>query len=253
MPAVPHAAAARSGELLLGVGSSYAHGASFTVSGLVGDLARLGSVTVAYGFAPGAQFRIEGDLQRLLSVEERRESRIELDEDVEDGSTRDFGDFRVSTAFRLLGDARGPAAGLRFEMKIPSSDERRGIGLNTTDFTGTVFGSYGADGVRATAALGVAILETPLKSFDQNDVLAYAAELLWEVPGSDGVRLATGVEGRANTRGIVPLGLEDEGAWRVGVDWSTDGWIVDADLSVGYAALSPEWEIRAGVARAFRL
>lgn len=252
LPAVPHAASAPADQLFIGVGSALAGGAENTVSGLSGDLIRLASVTVDYAFAPGAVVRVQGDALKLFRVERRGSPAVPLDESVADGRTHDTGDFRVATVFRLLGGADGPSGGLHLEVKLPNSDEARGIGLNTTDFHGSVFGSWNQGPLRVTSSLGVGILEAPLETFVQDDVLLYGTEVLLR-PSDAPYRLSVGAVGRANTRGLVPLGNEDRGAAILGADLFVGDWIADAGFAFGYAGTSPDWEVRAGISRVLSL
>lgn len=236
------------GRLLVGLGAGLDGDAVFPLSGLDGDLARLGSVTLAYVFAPGAVFEVKGDALRILDVDGRRRSAVPLDEDVSDGRTRDAGEVRVGTRFRLLGDARGLSGGLHLEVKLPTSDERRGIGLNTTDFFGNLYGSWGRGPWRVNAELGVGIMEAPLDRFVQDDVLSYGAEVLLRPRGTP-LRLALSAEGWANTRRTVPLGTEDRGAAWTRAELLASDWILDAGLGLGYAGTSPEWSVELGIAR----
>lgn len=248
--AVPHVPDAP-GELLVGLGGSLEDGSFFPVSGLRGDLARLGTLTVSYAFAPGAVFRIQGDVLRVLSVEAReREPAVPLDEDVADGTTHDAGDFRLSTLFRVLGDPDGLSAGLHLAVKLPNSDEAAGIGLNTTDVFAGGFASWAAGPVRVNGRLGVGILEAPLERFVQDDVLTYGGEVLLRPEGWD-VRLAASAAGRANTRSVVPVGNEDRGRAALGLELLADDWRADFGVRRGYAGNSPDWSLVAGVARIF--
>jgi hypothetical protein len=239
-------------QLFIGVGSALAGGAEYTLSGLSGDLIRLASVTVDYAFAPGAVVRVQGDALKLFRVKSRGPAAIPLDESLADGRTHDTGDFRVATMFRLLGGADGPSGGLHLEVKLPNSDEARGIGLNTTDFHGSVFGSWSRGPLRVTSSLGVGILEAPLEAFVQDDVLLYGTEVLLR-PTDAPYRLSLGAAGRENTRGRVPLGNEDRGAAILGADLFVDDWIVDTGFALGYAGTSPDWEVRAGISRVLSL
>lgn len=248
--AVPYAPDA-AGELLVGLGGALEEGSAFPLSGLRGDLARLGTLTVSYSFAPGAVFRLHGDVLRVLSVERRGESAVPLEEGVEDGTTHDAGDFRLSTLFRLFGEPEGLSAGLHLAVKLPNSDESAGIGLNTTDVFASAFGSWGRGAWRVNGDLGVGILEAPLEPFVQDDVLTYAGEVLFRPEGWD-VRLSAAVEGRANTRQAVPRGNEDRGRAGLTMELLEGPWRADLGLRHGYARNSPDWSVVAGVARAFR-
>lgn len=234
--------------MLVGLGGGLSGDASFPLSGLRGRLARLGSVTLAYNFAPGAVFLVRGDAVRMLTVEERGTSAVPLEEEVDDGRTHDAGDFRLGTLFRVLGGADGLAAGIHLEVKLPNSDEMRGIGMNTTDVFGLVFGSWAGGPWRANAEVGVGILEAPLESFVQDDVFSYGAELLLEPRGVP-LRVTVAAQGHANTRDRVPLGTEDQGTAWARLELLAGAWRADTGLGLGYAGSSPGWTLEVGVAR----
>jgi hypothetical protein len=226
----------------------------YPLSGLRGNLLRLGSVTVAYAVADGVALEVRGDVWRVLSVRERGTPHVPLDAGVTDGTTGDVGDFRIATVARLVGGARGPSAGLDVGVKLPNSKQARGIGLNTTDFDGSVFGSWGAGRLRITGEVGIGILTAPLRTFIQDDVLLYGAEVLWDPDGPGGApRIALGIRGRANTRNVVPIGLEDEGGVTAGLDWRRGDWLLDGSVLVGYASNSPDLGLRLGASRLLRL
>jgi hypothetical protein len=253
-PAVPNASAARAGEFLLGAGLGWDGDRSFPLSGLRGDLLRVGTLTVAYAVADGVLLEVRGDAWHVLRIHGRGPSHVPLAPGVADGTTTDAGDFRIATVARLVGGATGPSAGVDVAVKLPNSQQSRGIGLNTTDFEGSAFGSWGGERVRVTGEVGIGILTAPLRTFIQDDVLLYGAELLWDPDGAGGLpRLAIGVRGRANTRHVVPVGLEDEGTASVGLDWERGGWLVDGSVLAGYTADSPDFGVRVGIARILRL
>lgn len=253
-PAVPHASSVRAGQLLLGAGFGWDGDRNFPLSGLRGDLLRVGTLTVAYAVADGVLLEVRGDAYHVLHIHQRGPSHVPLAPGVADGTTTDAGDFRIATVARLVGGASGLSAGLDVAVKLPNSQQTRGIGLNTTDFEGSAFGSWGSRRVRLTGELGIGILTAPLRTFIQDDVLLYGAELLWDPDGPGGLpRLAFGVRGRANTRNVVPVGLEDRGTASVGLDWKRGGWLLDGSVLAGYAADSPDFGVRVGIARLLRL
>ena len=234
----------KDGNLLLGAGLAYGYDYSFPLSGLQGNLLSVGRLTIAYGLADRVVLEVRGDVWRTLSVERAGRSAVPLDPDALDGRTGDYGDFRIGLLFAPIGGAQGFSAGAHVEVKLPNSDEKKGIGVNTTDVRLALLGSYGSSRWRATASLGVGILEAPLENFEQNDVFLYAAEVLYRA-GSR-VRLAFGLEGRASTRGTVPRGTEDLGEAVVGVDYRLGSWLLDMAMSGGIVADSPDWGIRFG-------
>ncbi|MGH7540738.1 MAG: hypothetical protein ACRELC_07050, partial [Gemmatimonadota bacterium] len=193
----------RRGDLLFGLGLTGELDARFPLAVLEGDRLGLGRLTLAYGVGDRALLEIRGDVRQLLWIDRAGAPLLPLDAGVADGHTADAGDFRIGLLVAPIGEARGFAAGGRLEVKLPNTNERRGIGQNTTDVLLAALGSYGAARWRATGSVGVGILEAPLESFEQNDVLAYALEGL--VRPAAGVRIGVGVQGRASTRDRVPV------------------------------------------------
>ncbi len=237
------------GDLLFGVGASMGADRHFPLSGLTGDLLSLGQLGLSWAPADRALLEIRGDLYRRLSVDRRGPSSVPLEPEAREGSPTDVGDFRVGLTLAPLGGALGASAGGRLEVTLPNTDERKGIGTNTTDVRLSLLGGYGAAEWRVTADVGVAILEAPLEPFEQNDVLVYAGELLWRA--APPLRLSLGVDGRASTRDRVPLGTEDRGEAQFGGELTRGRWAADARLGLGYARGSPEWSVVAG--GAFRI
>lgn len=236
----------RRGDLLIGAGAAYAGGVAFPLSGLEGDLLAIGRLSFAYGLADRILVEVRGDVRQVLYVERRGDSEVELEEGVDDGTTSDVGDFRIGFTLAPLGSRRGASGGARVEVKLPNSDERKGIGTNTTDVRLSLLGSYGFERLRFTADLGIGILEAPVEGFEQNDVLVYAAELLYG-PGGGSWRLALAVDGRASTRDRVPVGTEDLGEVRSGLELRAGAWLLDLEGAIGYAEASPEWAVRGGI------
>jgi len=239
---------ARAGDLLFGTGIAFGANGVFPLSGLSGDLLSLGRMDLVYALADGAIVEIRGDVRQILSIENRVPAAIDLRPSVDDSTTGDSGDFRVGTQFILFGGRRGLAGGARFEVTLPNSNERLGIGTNSTAFRASLLASYGSGPVRATADVGVGILEAPLKNFEQNDVIEYSGELLVRLLGGR-VRLNAGLDGRVSTRGLVPLGTEDRGTLSFGADLAAGAWLFDTGFDVGYAGSSPDWGFGIGIAR----
>lgn len=235
----------------MGLGAARAVDAPFPLTGLEGDLLRF-PVALSYSFAPGAVFYVRGDAYRRLEVERRAPTVVDLDPGVDDGVTTDAGDFHVGTLFRILGAAEGLSAGLHLDVTLPSSDERKGIGTNTTDVAISAFGSWADGPWRASADLGVGILEAPVDRFVQNDVVVYAAELTWRSPAGPW-RLGVEAAGRAGTRGVIPLGTQDRGRVAGRAEWLRGPWRLDGGAAVGYGENGPAWSLEVGLARLFRL
>jgi hypothetical protein len=233
------------GDWLIGVGFSNAVGGTYPLSGYTGDLLSLGEITIGYGLGDRALVQLSGAAVQRLSIDAETEPAIPLDP-ASGGVTTDAGDFRISTAFTPIGSVVGFSAGALVEVKLPNSDEKKGIGTNTTDVTLGLIGSWGADAWRGTGTVGIAILEAPVENFEQNDLVAYAFDVL--LRASPRIRLALGLAGLANVRRTAPLGTESRGAATMGAEWLAGAWRLDASLARGIVGNTPDWRLAAGVA-----
>lgn len=247
-PPVQPVAAVEKGDLLIGLGAGRASNYRFPLLELEGDLVTIGSADVAYAPADGVLIEFRTDLYRAVTVERIGSSPpVTPDDGLADGKSTGSANARLITLVRLLGGAEGLAAGLHLEFTIPSGNQSEGLDTNTTDVRVSGLVSYGRGPLRVTADAGVAILEAPLETFEQNDVVVYSAELLYRGSERRPLRLYAGLDGRASTRQRVPVGTEDLGELRLGGDYPLGRWLLDAGASIGFAGISPDWEIGGGI------
>src|ERR671918_24884 len=119
------------GSIRIEAGIDFMQGAKYTVSGLRGDLTRVGVIGINFGMGPNVEFQIEGVAQNYVSINSRGVSAIPLELLPGANSTNDTGDFTLSAKFKLRNETRrGPSLGFRFGVQLPNSNEARGIGLN---------------------------------------------------------------------------------------------------------------------------
>ncbi len=171
------------GVVRIGTGVDFLQNAKFPLSGLKGDLTRVGVIEVNAGFAPNVQIEVEGTLQNYLAINSATvPTPIPLDFAPNSNSTNDFGDFRLSTKLKLRSETRNlPSLGFKFGFELPNSNQAKGIGTNQNNIFGLVlagkkFGGRYKDGQRRVNVfgnLGIGILPAPLERFAQNDVLLY--------------------------------------------------------------------------------
>lgn len=214
------------GSMRIEAGIDFLQGARYTVSGLTGDLTRVGVIGVNIGFAPNVEFQIEGVAQNFLSINSRGPSAVNLSLAPGANSANDTGDFTLATKIKLRNETRrGPSLGFRFGVQLPNSNQSRGIGLNQTNAFGSVlFGKkFGRDGrLNTFGNLGIAILTAPTQLFSQNDVVTYGAAGIFRVNRQ--FSIAGEVNGRANTRpGDGPLGTESQAEARLGMQIRASG------------------------------
>lgn len=214
------------GTMRIEAGIDFLQGAKYPVSGLTGDLTRVGVLGISIGLAPNVEFQIEGVAQNFLSINTRGASAIPLSIAPGANSTNGAGDFTLWTKIKLRAETRrGPSVGFRVGVGLPNSNQSRGIGLNQTNAYGSfLFGKkFGHNGRFNTFGnLGIAILTAPTALFSQNDVLTYGAAGIFRVNKQFSV--AGEVNGRANTRpGGGPLGTESQSEARLGMQIRASG------------------------------
>jgi hypothetical protein len=214
------------GTLRIEAGIDFLQGAKFPVSGINGDLTRVGVIGVNFGMGPNVEFQIEGVAQNVLSFNSRGPSAIPLSLDPGANSANDTGDFMISAKFKLRNETRrGPSLGFKFGVQLPNSNQGRGIGLNQTNAYGSVlFGKkFGRDGRFNTFGnLGIAILTAPTQLFSQNDLITYGLAGIFRV--NKQFSIAGEINGRANTRpGDGPLGTESQSEARLGMQIKASG------------------------------
>ncbi|HJX91072.1 MAG TPA: hypothetical protein VJ372_11290 [Pyrinomonadaceae bacterium] len=238
------------GTLRIEAGLDFMQSAKYPVSGLNGDLTRVGVIGVNIGMGPNVEFQIEGVAQNVLSINSRGPSAIPLNLAAGANSTHDTGDFTLWAKFKLRNETeRGPSLGFRFGVGLPNSSQGTGIGLNQTNAYGQVLvgKKFGQDGRFNTFGnLGIAILTAPTELFSQNDVFTYGAAGIFRI--NKQFSLAGEVNGRANTRpGNGPFGTESQSEARLGMQIRASGLRFDFAGIKGLTSFSPNSGFTVGV------
>jgi hypothetical protein len=240
------------GAIEIGAGVDFFQNAKFPLSGLKGDLTRVGDIRIRQGFASNVEIQIEGVVQNFLAINSQGPSSIPLS--VTGNSTSDFDDFTISAKIKLLNE-KGvlPAVGLKFGYQMPNTDQAKGIGTNQINlFTKLIVQKrFGKRQGRTPLAnvygnLGLGIMSAPLASFTQNDVLLYGVAGIFRV--NKRINIATEVNGRLNTRsGAAPIGTESISQYRIGTQIRASGLRFDTAAIFGLTKHSPRTGVTFGV------
>ena len=238
------------GTIRIEAGIDFMQGARYSVSGLRGDLTRVGVIGINFGMGPNVEFQIEGVAQNYLSINSRGVSAVPLDLAPGANSTNDTCDFTLAAKFKLRNETRrGPSLGFRFGVQLPNSNQSRGIGVNQTNAFGSILvgKKFGPDGRFNTFGnIGLAILTAPTELFSQNDVITYGLAGIYRINKQFSV--AGEVNGRANTRpGNGPLGTESYGEARLGMQIRASGLRFDFAGIKGLTSFSPNSGFTVGV------
>lgn len=240
------------GAIEIGAGVDFFQNAKFPLSGLKGDLTRVGDIRIRQGFAPNVELQVEGVLQNFLAINSQGPSNIPLN--VTGNSTSDFDDLTISAKVKLLNEKGAmPAIGLKFGFQMPNTDQAKGIGTNQINIFSKVIVQkrFGKRQGRTAFAnvygnIGLGIMNAPLASFTQNDVLLYGLAGIFRL--NDRINIATEVNGRLNTRsGIAPIGTESIGQYRIGTQIRASGLRFDTAAIFGLTKHSPRTGVTFGV------
>jgi hypothetical protein len=241
------------GAFEIAAGVDFLQNAKFPLSGLKGDLTRVGDIRVKVGFSSNVEFQVEGVLQNFLAINSATNpSPIPLA--LDGNSSNDAGDFIVSTKIKLRNETRNlPALGFKFGFQMPNSDQSRGIGTNQINVFGKFlvqkkFGKRAGKQPRVNVFgnLGLGIMTAPLERFTQNDVLLYGLAGIYSV--NERINIVGEVNGQANTRsGDAPLGTESTGQFRVGTQIKAAGLRFDTAAIFGFTRNSPRTGVTFGV------
>ena len=241
------------GAIEISAGVDFLQNVKFPVSGLKGDLTRVGDIRLRNGFASNVELQIEGVIQNFLAINSQT-TPPPIPLNITGNSTSDFDDIVVSAKVLLMRETRNlPALGIKFGFQLPNTDQARGIGTNQINiFSKAIvqkkFGERPGHSQRANiyCNIGLGIMTAPLDSFTQNDVLLYGLAGIFSV--TNRINLVGEVNGRISTRsGAAPLGTESVGQFRVGTQIRASGLRFDSAAVFGLTKFSPRTGVTFGV------
>jgi len=245
------------GTVRIQAGFDFLQEAVFPLAGLTGDLTSLGAISIRTGLGHLVELQLEGVVQHFLSVKSQVVA-IVTPAFTGRNSTRDAGDFSAFTKVRLFGETeRRPGLAFRFGLQMPNSNQRRGIGTNTTNVFAELilqkhFGRFNLFG-----SIGLGILQAPAAQFSQNDVLLYGLGFDYPLHWTDrfGVRLVGEVAGRHSTRSLSPqlVGTESRSQARLGFQVLAGGFIWDVAGIAGLQRHDPDTGVTFGIRKDIRL
>lgn len=220
----------------------------YSLSGLEGDLARLGTASVQVGVGEYAEFQISGVLQDFLSV--TRSSTPILPPSFTGDSTNDFGDLVLATKIKLARE-KGvrPALAFKFAVELPNAKHDSGLGNDETQFYASILLSKHLGPARLLGNIGLAILGNPVYTGRQTDVLTYGAAIL--MPLSPKLNLVGEINGR---KGPSPerVGNEDQSQVRVGIQLQALGLRWDLGGIAGLNTYDPDSGAAFGITYVFK-
>jgi hypothetical protein len=239
------------GQILFEAGIDYSREAVFPVSGLKGNLWRLGTLGLSFGVSSIAEIQIDGGVRNRLKITERSSAPLSNMLTFDGDSTSDVEDIVIGAKVRFLSEGvRRPAMAIRFATRLPNAGNESGLGLDTTDFAFGLAVAKTVQSVRIAGNAGFAILADPARGDRQNDVLTYGVSVARAV--ATGVEVVAEVNGRANTRSGDPIaGLESRSALRLGSRFTRGPVRLDGAFFFGISEKDPTWGFSTGLTWVF--
>ncbi len=241
------------GAVEIALGVDFLQNAKFPLSGLKGDLTRVGDIRVKVGFASNIEFQVDGVLQNFLAINSATNP-APIPLNIDGNSSSNIGDFTLSTKIKLINETRNlPGFGFKFGFQLPTSNQARGIGTNQINVFGKIlaqkkFGKRAGRTPRFNVFgnVGIGIMTAPIERFTQNDIFLYGLAGIYSV--NDRINIVSEINGRANTRsGNAPLGTESISQFRLGTQIKASGVRFDTAAIFGLTRFSPRTGVTFGV------
>jgi len=225
----------------------------YPVSGLEGNLLRAPVLGLSFGVSSIAELQIDGGLYNRLSVTGREPAPLSSMLDFTGDKTSDVEDIVVATKIRLLSETPGrPALGVRFATKLPNASNENGLGLDTTDFYGTILIGKTVQSIRMVGNAGLGILGDPTRGDRQGDVLQYGVSVARAV--RQGLEIVGEINGRFQPTEDedAPPGTDSRAAMRVGGRFTHRTVRLDTGVILGMTSRDPGFGFTAGLTWVFR-
>jgi Putative MetA-pathway of phenol degradation len=239
------------GSILLEGGLDFAQDAVYPVSGLTGNLWRVGTFGLSFGVSPIAEIQLDGGVRDRLGVKTAIVAPLSGMLTVDGDSTSDFEDLAIGAKVRFLREtATRPAMAVRFWTKLPNASNESGLGLDTTDFHFGFALAKTVQSVRVVGNFGFAILADPTRGDRQNDVIDFGGSVARAI--APGVEVVGELNGRINTRsGEPPPGTDSLATMRLGARLTRGPVRLDGALAIGVTERDPVWGFTTGVTWVF--
>lgn len=204
------------GLLLVEAGVDHDRDRRYVVSGLGGHLTSFPRLGISVGLSPIAEFQLDGMSINRLQITRRVPAPLSGMLQVDGDRAESFEDLVVGMKVRLIRERTvRPGIGFRFATKLPNAGNEDGLGLDTTDFFGSVLAGKTIRSTRFVFNLGLAILSDPTRGDRQNTTPTYGFSVAHAI--ARGVEIVGEMAGRTNVRrGAPPPGTGSAGAARLG-------------------------------------
>jgi hypothetical protein len=235
------------GRVRASVGAEFLQSQRYTLSGLQGDLIRLGVTAIHVGVGEYAEFQISGVLQDVLSISSRTEPVVPPT--ISGDSTNAFGNLILGTKLKFVGEkGNRPAIAFKFAVELPNTNQATGLGNDETEFYSSLLFKKHLGRSQILGELGFAILGSPIAAARQADPLTYGIAAI--VPVHRSLNLVAEINGRQGPHGRI--GNENKSQVRAGIQFRTGAIRWDLGGVAGLTHYDPKSGIVVGVTYEFQ-
>ena len=237
----------QTGRVRIELGVEFLQRQRYSLSGLRGDLTRLGVAAIHVGVGEYAEFQISGVAQDYLSISSREEPVVPPS--FSGDSTSDFGNLMLGTKLKFSGEGnRRPAVAFKFAVELPNANQPNGLGTDQTEFYSSLLFKKHFGRSQILADLGFAILGSPVYAGRQADPLTYGIAAI--VPVHRRINLVTEIQGRQGPSGRI--GNENKSQVRAGIQIRTGRLRWDLAGVAGLKRFDPKSGIIVGATYEFQ-
>ena len=219
------------------VGGGFYTGQRVSLAGVEGRLAEVAAFQATWAYERVA-VRLAGTLLRLFVDQHVFAEPLEDTRPPDGSSRRDAGDIRVSTIIRLTGNDAKVGAALRFGTRLPTTDNREGLGRDQADFFATLGLRFHRGPLAVSIEGGAGVNGTRDPRHEQIDPILFAASFMYEGGLVSPLLELTGQHDPRSSRDR--RGNENLGEVRVGALIGGDRWIKVTGAR-GWTPFSPEF------------
>lgn len=235
------------GRVRAELGAEFLQSQRFRLSGLRGDLTRLGVVAIHVGVGDYAEFQMSGIIQDVFSVSSRTEPFVAPT--FSGDSTHSAGNITLGTKLKLVGEkGKRPAIAFKFAVELPNANQASGLGNDATEFYSSILLKKHFGGVQVLADLGLAILSSPIAAARQADPLTYGIATI--IPIGRRFNFLIEVNGRQGPKDRI--GNENKSQARAGIQFRTGSIRWDLGGVAGLTRYDPKSGIVVGATYEFQ-
>ncbi len=241
------------GYILIEAGIDFLNGAKYPVTGLTGNLTKLGTFGVSFGVSSIAEIQVDGGLLNRLAITSI-DPTAPLATRYTGGadSTSSFEDLTIGAKVRFLSETeRRPAFAVRFATRLPLVGTDTGLGTGSTDTSIGLAVAKTIQSTRVAANLGIGIMGDPVQGDRSNHLFLYGLSFARAV--RTGAELVVEFNGRLDTGSDEPpVGTDSRMIIRVGGRFTHGPVRLDGGLLLGVTDRDPSWGLTIGATWVFK-